>query len=185
MRFFVNSLFSLKREEMDIQKAFFCSCSRIEGVGKIKLLIEKGADIEARNINGYNSLDIASCRGNTEVVKFLIEKGVNIEDRSITGGTPLLLASFNGKIEVVKYLIEKGSNIEARNNRGETPLTSAFGNQRMEVIKFLIKNGADVEAKNNYGVSFYYHLNEKNKMETDLIIKDVEERKRMIKPCKK
>ena len=62
-------------------------------------------------------------------------------------------------------------------------MIEASWNGRVEIIKFLLKKGADIEVKNNNGKTFYYYPKEKE--EIDFLLKDIEERKRMIKPCKK
>ena len=54
-----------------------------------------------------------------------------------------------------------------------------------QISKFLVVKGADIEAKNNYGKTFYSYLNEETDKEIDFLLKDIEERKKMIKPCKK
>ena len=140
------------REEMDIQDSFLEACQE----------------------------------GDIEKVKFLLEKGVDIEAKD-DGNTPLIYASFNGNIEVVKFLLEKGVNIEAKDYDGKTSLiwASWHGYRNIEIMKLLIEKGADVEAKDNNGNTFYIYLNKENKKIIDFVLKDIEERKRMIKPCKK
>ncbi len=44
----------------------------------VKILIEKGANINCLNKDGYNSLMLALKKGHIEIVKLLIEKGINI-----------------------------------------------------------------------------------------------------------
>ena len=85
---------------------------------KVKELINNGADIEAKNNNGYTSLMSASDRGHSEVVKLLIEKGVDIEAKNIS----IMIASRSGYSEIVKLLLENGANIEAKNHDGSTSL---------------------------------------------------------------
>ena len=88
-------------------------------------------------------------------------------------------------IKIVKFLVEEGVDIEAKDNRGYTPLHFASYHGCTEIIKFLVEEGADIEAKNNNGKTFYFYLSKENKKEIDFFLKDIEERKRMIKPCKK
>ena len=78
----------------------------------VKFLIEKGADIEDKNNNGYTPLIWTSSYGYTEIIKFLVEKGADIEAKNNNGDTPLICAFENRRIEIIKFLIEKGANYE-------------------------------------------------------------------------
>ena len=46
----------------------------------VKLLIENGADINAKDEDGYTVLMHASFNGYLEIVKYLIEKGANVNE---------------------------------------------------------------------------------------------------------
>ena len=173
--------FVFMNEDMEFPKTSFVIC-REGGITTVNFLVEEGADIEAKNNEGHIPLVWASCCGYLEIVEFIVDKGADIEAKDEHGHTPLIIASEFGHIKVVKFLIERGADIEAKDNDGYTPLITAsmFGHN-IEVVKFLIEKGADIEAKNNRGETFYDYLN--NKEEIDLLLKDIEERKRMIKPC--
>ena len=122
---------------------------------------------------------------NIEVVKFLLEKGVDTEAKNNYGDSPLIIASCNGNIEIVKLLLEKGADIEAINSEGNMPLITASSYGNIEIVKFLIEKGADTSSKNNDGNTFYNELLHKSQEEEiEEFIKDIEERKRMIKPYK-
>ena len=47
----------------------------------VKFLVERGADVNARNIHGWNPLLAASVVGATEIVAYLIEKGVELDGK--------------------------------------------------------------------------------------------------------
>jgi ankyrin repeat protein len=48
----------------------------------VRLLLNKGADIDARiNVDGVTSLILAARFGHTEIVKLLLGKGVNAKDK--------------------------------------------------------------------------------------------------------
>ena len=134
-------------------------------------------------MDANNSFFEACEEGDLEKAKLLIEKGTNIEAKDNDGNNPLIYASCYGRIEIVKYLIEKGADIEAKGNYGYTPLIVASCYGYIEVVKYLVEIGTDTNHKNNNEKTFYYYLNENQKKEIDLIIEDIEERKRMIKPC--
>ena len=54
----------------------------------VRLLLEKGADIEARTKKGSTPLHRAAWGGIDKVVRLLLEKGADIEARTKKGSTP-------------------------------------------------------------------------------------------------
>jgi ankyrin repeat protein len=120
----------------------------------IQALLDRGADVEAKDSRGWTPLHVASTDDdidNIETAKFLIEKGADVEAKDQWGNTPLHWATMNNSIEATKLLIEKGADVEAKNINDETPLHLASWENHIEIAKFLIEKGADVDAKNNYG----------------------------------
>eukprot|EP00919_Chromeraceae_sp_WS-2016_P035484 GHVR01084143.1.p2 GENE.GHVR01084143.1~~GHVR01084143.1.p2 ORF type:complete len:102 (+),score=9.36 GHVR01084143.1:857-1162(+) len=75
------------------------------------LLIEKGADINARNEIDYTPILCASIRGDADFVNMLIDKGADVRDRDFIEKTPLIIAAEEGHLNVVKLLIDKGANV--------------------------------------------------------------------------
>ncbi|MBL8797008.1 MAG: ankyrin repeat domain-containing protein [Planctomycetia bacterium] len=76
-------------------------------VGKVKLELQKGADINAKFANGATALHEAALNGHVELVRFLLANGA---DRTLTdgvGATPLELARKAGQDEIVKLLESK------------------------------------------------------------------------------
>ena len=89
----------------------------------MKLLVRKGANVNAINIEGRTALHLVSAEGYFKGAKFLIENGANVNAEDYNGWTALYLASSWGyDLKLIKLLIEKGANIEAKNCEGETPL---------------------------------------------------------------
>ena len=117
----------------------------------VKLLIENGADVNAKNEDGKTALMRASREGHLEVVKYLIENGADVNAKSNNGWTALMRASYNGHLEVVKYLIENGADVNAKRDSGRTALMSASSEGNIEIVKLLIENGTDVNAKDEDG----------------------------------
>jgi hypothetical protein len=84
----------------------------------VKLLLEKGADLETRDDNsGQTPLSLAAESGHEVMVKLLLEKGADLETRDDNSGrTPLSLAAESGHEAVVKLLLEKGADLETRDD---------------------------------------------------------------------
>jgi ankyrin repeat protein len=74
----------------------------------VELLLEKGADMESRDMNyGQTPLWCAAKEGHEAVVKLLLEKGADVESKDRVGRTPLSGAARGGHKAVVKLLLEK------------------------------------------------------------------------------
>jgi ankyrin repeat protein len=80
----------------------------------VKLLLEKGVELESKNYEGRTPLSMAAAFGREAVVKLLVEKGAELESRdSKYGQTPLSWAAERGHEAVVKLLVENGAELES------------------------------------------------------------------------
>ena len=90
------------------------------------MMIEKGAEVNAKDEIGITPLHRASQRGHTDIAKSLIEKGADITEQP-TMAQLRCSASDYGHIDIVKLLIEKGAEVNAttKKNNGFSPLMFA------------------------------------------------------------
>jgi len=123
-----------------------------------RLLLKKGASIEARNEGEDTPLIAAAGQGETAVVKLLLEKGANIEATDSYGQTALIAAACNCPIidmpdtdDSVRLLLENGANLEAKDKQGRTALMAAADWGRTSILQILLDKGAQIEARNNHG----------------------------------
>ncbi len=119
----------------------------------IETLIDKGANVNAKNKDGSTALTKAAFNPNPEVIKTLIDEGADINAKNKDGYTALMqVALFNQNPELIKILINAGADVNAKNKYGYTALIqAALFNQNPEVIKILINAGTDVNAKSKSG----------------------------------
>ena len=87
----------------------------------VKLLLDAGIEINARDQNGTTALMNAALQGQTQVVKLLIERGADVNLRDKHRTSALLMASHEGHVEIAKLLIDHG----ARMDPGEQELIEA------------------------------------------------------------
>ncbi len=111
----------------------------------VKLLIEAGVDVNARNDNGDTPLHIVR---NVEIAKLLVKNGADINAKNNNGDTPLHGAAYAGDVKIAKLLVKNGADVNAKNNNGDTPLHIV---RNVDIAKLLIENGADVNARNDNG----------------------------------
>src|SRR5260370_23561256 len=69
----------------------------------LKSLLERGVDVNSRNVSGQTPLDRAAEKGKVDVVRLLIERGGEVNSRNKRGQTPLHEASEYGHLEVSLY----------------------------------------------------------------------------------
>lgn len=121
-----------------------------------KILVQKGADINARDANDSTTLNWAITTRKDDLVLFLIEKDADVKtpitDKSeLEGVTPLHFAAGFGNITIVKRLLQKGAPVNSRAKSGIMPLHAAVLGAHPGVVQLLIENGADVNAKDSNG----------------------------------
>ena len=138
-----NSLESMKKMEQPItQKYLNDSLFKTFDGEETKILIEAGADINARNEYGETPLMYTYSE---EKTKALIEAGADVNVKDNFGKTALM-RTFN--VEQTKVLLEAGADINDRDKYGQTVLMHA---RNVEQTKFLLESGADINAKNKFG----------------------------------
>jgi len=107
-----------------------------------RLLIDKGAQLEAKGSGGRTPLHWAAEQGHIEIVRLLCDRGADVEARSNTERRPLHQAAHQGHISIVIELIEeRNAEINARVDDGYTALTVAVLMDEPDVAAYLISRG--------------------------------------------
>ncbi|KAF4468114.1 ankyrin repeat-containing [Fusarium albosuccineum] len=111
-----------------------------------QLLLEKGANIEAADIDGRTPLSWAAWKGDSDAtVQLLLDRGANIEAADINGRTPLSLAAERTHRKgAVRLLLDRGADVGAADNEGRTPLSWAIDKDENEpIVQILVDWGAN------------------------------------------
>jgi ankyrin repeat protein/beta-lactamase regulating signal transducer with metallopeptidase domain len=122
-------------------------------IEQVKSLIEKGADVNAKDDNGQTPLHLAAQSGYRDMVKLLVTKGADIYAKAEGqwGNTPLHSAASSGRKEIVELLLASGTNVDVRNRVGDTPLRCACYGDHVNVMGILLGKDANIEAEDRWG----------------------------------
>jgi ankyrin repeat protein len=143
-----------------------------------ELLIQKSADVNAKDQRGRTPLWFAMGEKDLVMTKLLISKGTDLNIKDKAGYTPLFWAAFTSSKDVldlilskgdypdtihlaackadlsrVKTLIEQGTNIDIKDEFGCTPLHWAVAANSQEVTDYLLDKGADPNIRDGRGLT--------------------------------
>lgn len=146
----------------------------------VKVLLCSGANLEAKDADGFTPLLKASHWNSDTAARLLIEAGADVNTHDETGWTPLLsgrsartlelliargadlkatrrgwdalsYACNSGRLEAVRFLIEHGLNVNPLGVPNRTPLHSAALLGHKDIVALLLARGADPEARDQLG----------------------------------
>jgi ankyrin repeat protein len=115
----------------------------------VKQYLDGGADVNAKNDDGWTPLHGAALKSRKEIAELLIAEGADLNATNKVGGTPLHYAALNGFKEIAELLINKGADLNAKivsgPIQGSTPLDIATlpdnPNKNPESATLLRKHG--------------------------------------------
>ncbi|KAL8790643.1 MAG: hypothetical protein Q9213_000491 [Squamulea squamosa] len=117
---------------------------------RLKILIEKGADVnEKEAVGGWTALIIASDQGYEAGATLLLQHGADVDLSGREGWSPLHWACKNGHGAVVRILLDHGAKLDA-NGCGWTPMLLAAKHGHMTIVQTLADMGADINFEDYY-----------------------------------
>lgn len=137
----------------------------------LNILLDAGADMNARDDRGLTPLHWASAMGHECVVEDLIAKGASLEIKSNSGFTPLLEAAENGHFKVVQRLVESKADLMATCNTGATALIYGATVGSLEVVEYLLNNKADPMVRSAESTILHQAVIGKNKVSSNAFSK--------------
>lgn len=142
----------------------------------LSLLIEYGAEKEAKDKYEKTPLHYAAMYNNVECAKILIDADVIIDEKGEDNWTALHYASKTHSLKVAKLLLKADADINAVTEGGLTSLHIASISAGVSIIKLLIKHNANLEIQTKYDKFTALHYaarsnnNPYNKMSVELLL---------------
>ncbi len=96
----------------------------------VRLLIDRGADVNARDKSGLNALykavvTIVNPGKQRDTIRLLLDRGADVNVRGKGGNTLLMLAAAYDGSDIVPLLLERGADVNAKDDKGFTALMPA------------------------------------------------------------
>jgi len=115
----------------------------------VKLLLDRGSDIESRMRDGSTALVCAVQCGQTEIVELLLARGAGIETKDNEGSTPLICAAYRGHKDITNLLLANEAKVDAKSKHGYTALMVAAREGHVNLVSVLLDQGAKLEAQDH------------------------------------
>ena len=110
-------------------------------------LIDKGADVNLPDYQGYTALHYAVKSKNFDALSCLVHNGADVNlFTSMYKHTPLMLACQSHNMDAINFLLNKGANVNLQDRNGKSALYFASS----DICYWLIQNLADVNMCDNH-----------------------------------
>jgi len=111
----------------------------------VRILLEKGADPNARDSEGRNALMVMSLEERNDnalalTAEALLNAGCDINATDNKGRTPLIYAVIYQRLAAVKMLLKRGANINAKDLNGESAIDWAGKSSNVEILESLFSS---------------------------------------------
>lgn len=119
----------------------------------VRLLVTKGANVNAVNNHGDTVLTRGAQSGNADVVQLLVQSGADVGAMDVNKIAALVAGAWNCYWDVFRFLLECRANVNAAGDRGHAGLIlmCAAESANPEIARLLIENGANVDGVDNRG----------------------------------
>jgi ankyrin repeat protein len=125
--------------------------------GVARLLLQKGADVEARNHDGVTALHLAAANGHVSTAQLLLDHGMPITVQDKRGRTPLHATANHGHVNVASLLLDRAVDVDVKDGCSWTPLHNASRTGNESVVKLLLNRNASVKIRDREGLTALQH----------------------------
>jgi ankyrin repeat protein len=109
---------------------------------KLQTALEKGANPNTKDDDGWTPLHWAAYRGHVDVVRVLLERGADPNAKNNKGSTPLHWAAYRGHVEILELMLECGADPRIADNGGggHIPLDYAEDSTIRSLLESALRN---------------------------------------------
>ncbi|KAJ7776715.1 ankyrin repeat-containing domain protein [Mycena olivaceomarginata] len=129
-------------DSQELTVAAYCGHQKI-----CKLLLNKGADVNAQGGQCGNALQAAASRGHDKIVQVLLNKGADVNAQGGFYGNALQAAASEGHDKIFQVLLDKGADVNAQGGFYGNALQAAASEGHDKIVQVLFSRGADVNAQ--------------------------------------
>ncbi len=122
-----------------------------------RLLLARGAVLDAKDGRGWTPLHIAARWGNQRMVRWLIASGVGVDVPDSSGRTPLMLAAEWGNVQTLRQLLDHGARIELVTRDGHSALHLAVIRNQPDIVHELLDRGCHTDIQDNAGMTALHY----------------------------
>jgi ankyrin repeat protein len=120
-------------------------------VDKVRLLVERGADVKRRSASGTDALTIAASHyGSSVSMRALLEAGAEAQPAERVRRTPLQYAAMSGDLDAVKILLARGAEASPES------LSEAVTFGHAHVVQVLVDAGVSVQVTERSGINLLH-----------------------------
>jgi cytohesin len=145
----LEKLVAAETEKKKLNRLVFFAIVRYD-LKSVGLLLDGGADIEARDSKQNTPLLAACQKSANDIADLLLDRKCLVNICNAQGITPLMYIRDES---LVQRLIQAGANIEERDKRGRTALAYAVSEFSVKKVGVLLEAGADIHVRDNEGRS--------------------------------
>ena len=133
--------------------SFFRACYKGQ-VETVSVLVEGGADINAREFYSLTGLTLAAGRGHVDVIEALLKNHkIKVDAGDKYGTTSLIWAARAGHVEICDLLLKGGANVDAVGMYSWTPLLEATRKNHADIVDLLIQYNPNINIVDKDGMT--------------------------------
>jgi len=130
----------------------------------VKVLLDKGVDINSTDSRGQSVLHRATRRGDENMLRLLLKSGADINCQDDGGRTPWSSNLRTGDERILNILLEEGANPSTKGLQGVSELYIAAQNGETSVVRYMLKSGTDPSIRTQFDwtplhwAAYYGHI---------------------------
>ena len=128
------------------------SAPRSSLVTMVGALIEAGANVDSRDVDGRSPLLASISLEQPVIAQYLISADAKINGVIGDASYPLVEASKKGYVRVVKFLIDEGVDVNVQDKLGRSALMVAVNRGHTDLVAILLEAGADIKLRDIHGI---------------------------------